>query len=368
MRRYFVTGASGYIGSKLVEILLERGDFVRGLSRRTRPEIPPGYEKSANLLWNHPHFEYLPGDVTDIEAIRNGMRGCDHVFHMAAYAKNWARDVSIYERVNIEGMRNVFQVALEQKVKRIVWTSSIVTFGPSRPGEIRNESTFPRATESFATDYERTKTLAEIEALSWAAEKNLPLVIVNPTRVYGPGQFSEGNAMAELIADYTSGKAPFLPNRGVNIGNYAFVDDVAFGHLLAMEHGRIAERYILGGENVTLRELYEHVDFVSGKKHLKIPLLKFGPFVFSYMQYYRARIFGVYPRITPGWIRTFVDDWAFSCEKAKTELGYAPRPLREGLDITWKWLSRMKNNARQTLTFRIHKPHGNQDCNHVPEQ
>ena len=338
METVFVTGATGFIGSKLVEILLERGYFVRGFCRPRTLSNPPDREAILRKLENHPNFQFVYGDITDPESLRQGMQGCDFVFHLAAYAKNWSPDPAIYTHLNVDAMRSVFQIAKELQVRKIVWTSTIVTFGPTKPGEIRNESSSPRLRDTYFTEYEKTKAIAEQEALRWAKE-GLPLVIVNPTRVYGPGLLSEGNAVAQLILDYVKGKAPFLPNRGINVGNYAFVDDVALGHLLALEKGRLGERYILGGENASLREFLKLVDEVSGKRHCKLPLLKIGPLLFSWVQEKRAKWFGVYPRITPGWVRTFMADWAYSCEKAKQELGYAPISLREGLEKTWNWLT-----------------------------
>ncbi len=336
MKTIFVTGATGFIGSKLVEILLQRGFCVRGFSRQQNGSMSPDRVAVLERLGEQPNFQFVPGDISDPESLRRGMEGCDLVFHLAAYAKNWSPDPSVFTRLNVEATQNVFQVAREFQVQKIVWTSTIVTLGPSEPGEIRDENSPPRLVDHYFTEYEETKAAAEREALR-QAQDGLPLVIVNPTRVYGPGLMSEGNAATRLVLDYVRGKAPFLPNRGINVGNYGLVDDVALGHLLAMEKGRIGERYILGGENVSYRELLNLIDEVSGRKRWKFPLLKPGPLLFSWFQKKKAEIFGVYPRITPGWVRTFLVDWAYSCEKAKAELGYTPVPLRQGLQITWEW-------------------------------
>jgi len=168
------------------------------------------------------------------------------------------------------------------------------------------------------------------------------VVIVNPTRVYGPGHLTEGNAMSILIDDYDRGREPVLLNRGVNVGNYVLVDDVVQGHLLAMERGRVGERYILGGENASLREVFRTIDRVSGRRHFQLPLLGVGPMVYAYFLQKRAEWFGVYPRITPGWVRTFIVDWAYSCDKARHELGYDPTPLEPGIRMTYEWLLRLR--------------------------
>lgn len=331
----FVTGASGFIGTSLVRQLLTAGYRVRGMSRKP-PVFPPGYEGAKDELWDNPKFEYFQGDISDHNSLRRGIDGCDYVIHLAGYAKNYSKDPSVFYRINVDGMKNVFAVAKEKNVKKIVWTSSIVTFGPTRKGEIADES-YPRITDRYLTEYEESKSLAEKEAQAWL-DNGLPLVIVNPTRVYGPGQLSEGNALAMLIDDYDHGRFPFLVNRGVNVGNYVLVDDVARGHILALEKGRIGQKYILGAENASLKEFLDLISEVTGKKHFRITLWKFWPMVVGYIFLWSARLFDIYPRITPGWVRTFIVDWAYSCDKAKRELGYAPVSLRDGLTMTCNWL------------------------------
>ena len=199
----------------------------------------------------------------------------------------------------------------------------------------------PGSPSAYFTEYEATKVAAEREVLALAAE-GFPVVIVNPTRVYGPGHLTEGNALSRLIDDYDCGRVPVLLNRGVNVGNYVLVDDVVAGHLLAMERGRPGERYILGGENVSLKEFFRTIDRVSGKRHLQLPILGFSPLAFAWFQQKRAEWFGVYPRITPGWVKTFLVNWAYSSEKAERELGYVRTPLEQGIRVTYDWLLRTR--------------------------
>lgn len=139
---------------------------------------------------------------------------------------------------------------------------------------------------------------------------------------------------------------PILLNGGVNIGNYVLVDDVVLGHVRAMEYGRVGERYILGGENVTLREFFRMIDRVSGKSHFQFPLWRLAPLTFAWLQKKRAQWFGVYPTITPGWVRTFLVDWAYQSAKAARELGHYPTPLEDGLRTTYAWLQRVRREAR----------------------
>jgi len=322
-KKVFVTGSTGFIGSALIAKLLERGFSVRALKRNVPTEVQP-------------NLEYISGDITDKESLRNGMSGCGYVFHLAAYAKNWAADPQTYTKVNIEGTKNVFSVAQEQNVERIVWTSTIVTLGSTPPGVVGNEQML-RQTERCFTEHERTKTVMEREAAEWV-KNGLPLVIVNPTRVFGPGLQSESNSVTRLIDQYRRGLFPILLNWGVNIGNYGFIDDIAEGHLLAMERGKIGERYILGGENVTLEGFFQMVDKTDGKKRFQLKILWVIPMLVAHYLALQAKCLGIYPSITPGWVRTFLVDWAFSTEKAERELGYRVTPFEEAIRRTCQWL------------------------------
>ena len=342
--RILVTGASGFIGSRLVQSLIDRGHHVRALSRSDNPPPPPGFSSNGKGPLDHERVEIARGDVTDRESIFRAVDGCDYVFHLAACAKNWTPNPRKFFDVNVGGMRNVFDASRAAAVKRIVWTSTIVTLGPTRPNEVGDES-MPRTTDECFTTYEASKVEAEEEAMRYA-QGGLPVVIVNPTRVYGPGHLTEANTLAQLIDSYDRGKMMVLINRGINVGNYVLVDDVVEGHILAMEKGRFGQRYILGGENVSLKEFFSTIDRVSNKRHIHIPLLKFGPLVYSHFQEKRARWFGTYPVITPGWLKSFLIDWAFDCHKARDELGYQQTSLADGIRITLDWLERVRRERK----------------------
>jgi len=329
-KKVFVTGSTGFIGSALIEKLLERGFTVRALKRNVPTEAQP-------------NLEYISGDITDKESLRAGMSGCCYVFHLAAYAKNWAADPQTYTQVNIEGTKNVFAIAQELNVERVVWTSTIVTFGPTPSGVVGNEQ-MPRQTEQCFTEYERTKTVMEREAAGWV-ENGLPLVIVNPTRVFGPGLQSESNSVTRLIDQYRRGQFPILINRGRNIGNYGYIDDVVEGHILAMERGKVGERYILGGENATLAGLFQTVDRVDSKKRFQLKILWVIPMLIAYYLELQAKSLGIYPSITPGWVQTFLVDWAFSTEKAERELGYRITPFEEAIRRTCRWLEERQDTG-----------------------
>ncbi|GHT23792.1 NAD-dependent dehydratase [Planctomycetales bacterium] len=330
-KKVFVTGGTGFIGSILIEKLLKRGFSVRALTRRPLT--------SAN-----PNLEYVPGDIHDLPSIEQGIAGCRYAFHLAAYAKNWAQDRNTFVKFNITGTRHVFTAARKAGIEKIVWTSTIVTLGPTPKGVVGNED-MPRQTQQYLTEYERTKTQMENGAQDWIAD-GLPLVITNPTRVFGPGVMSESNSVTRLIDGYRRGRFPFLLNWGRNIGNYGFVDDVADGLILAMEKGTIGDRYILGGENVSLKQLFDKIAEIDGKKHFQIKMFYLTPLLVAKFFEVQAKLTGFYPPVTPGWVRTFIVDWAFSCDKAKRELGYNPISFEKALTKTCNWLDSLKTNKK----------------------
>ena len=327
---FFVTGATGFIGGKLVGELTRCGHSVHALVRPA----------SSRDRLDGERITTVEGDIRDRDSLLRAMEGCAAVFHLAAYARNWARDPRTFFELNVEGTRNVLGAARAAGVERVVLTSTMVTFGPTPPGVVGDES-MPRITSRFFTEYEESKTVAEREALEVASD-GLPVVVVNPTRVYGPGKLTEGNSVTVMIDLYDRGRFPVLLAGGVNVANYAFVDDQVRGHILAMGKGRVGERYILGGENVSLRQLFDLVDGVTGKRHLRCSLPVRLAMAYGRLEKRKAEWLGLYPRITPGWVETFLQDWAYSSAKAERELGYTITPLQEGIRLTCEWLHRRR--------------------------
>ncbi|MDO4558566.1 MAG: NAD-dependent epimerase/dehydratase family protein [Planctomycetia bacterium] len=349
MGTFLVTGATGFIGSRLVAALSLRGDRVRALQRRGKgwtPSPPPGmgWESPESDPLRAPQVEWWYGDITAPDSLRRAAQGCDGIFHLAASAKNYDPDPTMFHRMNVGGLRNVLDAAETVGVGRVVWSSSCVTLGPTRPGQVLTENE-PRITEICFNEYERTKVEAEGVATEFV-RRGVPVVIVNPTRVFGPGYLTESNSVTILIDEYSRWMMPFLPRFGRCVGNWVFVEDVVRGMIAAMEKGRIGQRYLLGGDNATLAEFFGFVDQASGKRHLRIPLGTYIPLGFSYLQLGLARTFGIYPRITPGWIRMFCAHAAYRCDKAKEELGYLYTPVQEAVRITWEWILRTRAERR----------------------
>jgi nucleoside-diphosphate-sugar epimerase len=268
------------------------------------------------------------------------MAGCAQVYHLAGYAKNWARDPQTYFDTNVEGLRNVLDAALKLDVERVVSTSTMLSFGPTKPGTIADEAT-PRLTPQFTTHYEASKVAGEAVAIDYAS-RGLPVVIVNPGRVFGPGHLNEGNSISLVIDMYDRGKMPVLLG-GHHVGNWVFVQDVVEGHIQAMQRGRSGEKYILGGENLSLKQFLEIVDRVSCHRHFQVTIRRPAGMAYAWFQQLRAQWFGVYPQITPDWVRVFLSDWAFSSAKAERELGYRITPVQEAVRRTYQWILRLRS-------------------------
>lgn len=328
-----VTGATGFIGTHVAKQLAARGESLHVLCRATADLTP---------LQGLP-VTVFRGDILDRASVAACMEGCDRVFHLAAYARNWAKDGSTFSRINVGAVTNILESAREQSVKKVVFTSTNLTMSTTT-GSLADEST-PRTTELF-TDYEVSKTLAEKTAREYA-EKGVNVVIVNPSRVFGPGLLSEGNSTTIMIKMYLEGKFRTILGSGNAVGNWAYVDDVARGHLLAMEHGRAGERYLLGGDNASFNEFFRMLAEVSGTKKLLFHVPAAVAFALAHTEVFRGRISSHHPLISPGWVRIFLHDWAHSTEKSRSELGYSVTPLREALDKTVRWIREQERTTHQ---------------------
>ena len=322
-KKIFITGGTGFIGQKLAKRLAGEGHRVVALIRSKG--------KAKDL--EHDNISFVEGDLFNIGALEVGMHEADEVYHLAAFASVWAKD-DTFAKVNIDGTLNILNAAKKKGVKKVLVTSTAGVIGPAIDGPV-NEDT-PRQVDFF-TDYESTKYESELKIKEYVSQGQ-HVVIVNPTRVYGPGPLNVSNSVTKLIKQYTEGKWKFIPGDGMSTGNYVFVDDVINGHILAMEKGRAGERYLLAGEDATYHELFDTIAAIGGKKYklYKMPLgvlLTFGR-----LQLFLAETFGRQPLITPGWVRKYLYKWSVSSAKAEKELGYQPTKLKDGVEQTVKWL------------------------------
>jgi len=321
-----LTGATGFLGGMLARKLVERGDRVRAFVRATADR------DALDRLG----VECVPGDVTDRESVAAAVKGCDRVFHSAAIVRTWVRDRADFERVNVAGTRNVIEEALEAGATRIVYTSTFLVLKPSE--QPANEETRADETE-VQTDYARSKWLAR-RVVEGLAAGGAPVVMCFPGIIFGPGKLTEGNLLVNWILRFARGTFPGYLGKGDRLWNFAFVEDVARGHLLADEKGGPGRSYVLGGENASIRSVMETVAELAGTrlptKHVSYGLAKFVGF----LQLLRASLTGHEPEVTPGVVETFRNHWALDSSRAKSELGYRPTPLREALERTVAWLRR----------------------------
>lgn len=325
--KYLITGATGFIGTQLARKLAGDGHTVHALYRSDA--------KAAGLTGQG--IELFKGDLQDRASLDKAARGCAGVFHVAAFAKPWAKNPQTFYRLNVEGALNVFKAARYAGVSKIVFTSTAGVINPSN-GTPSDEST--RRELSHFTDYERSKAKAE-EAAAKLSREGMNIVTVNPTRVYGPGLLSDSNGVTRMVKLYLEGKFKLLPGNGQSIGNYVFIDDVVDGHVLAMQNGKPGERYILGGDNVSFIEFFNLLSDLTGQDtrlyKVPIPMMKLAAKVMEM----RANLTGTPPILTPPWVKKYLYNWELSSEKAQRELGYQPVPIDVGLSKTVDWILKM---------------------------
>ena len=315
-----VTGASGFVGSAIAGVLRAAGCSVRVL---VRPSSSRG-----NIS---PLDEVYEGDITDRSSLATALKGVRFVFHAAADYRLWARDPDEILRNNVEGARLVMEEALRAGVERIVYTSSVATLKLAE-GVPATESD-PLSENEAIGAYKRSKVVAERLVETMARRDGLPAVIVNPSTPIGPRDVKP-TPTGRVIVEAASGRVPAFVDTGLNL---VHVDDVAAGHLAALERGRVGERYILGGENVLLSAMLADIARIVGRRPptLRAPRALIYPV--AYAAEFLARFSGREPFITVDGLRMSGKYMFFDDAKARRELGYVSRPYREGLSDAVAW-------------------------------
>lgn len=314
-----VTGASGFIGGAVVKRLRAEGVAVRALVRRSSPRdnIPPD-------------CEVLEGDVTDRESVRRAMAGVSALFHLAANYRLWAPDPEPVMRVNVAGTEIVMREALRAGVARVVHTSSVATLdSESTPCTESNRLAPERAIGA----YKLSKILSERLVERMVADEGLPAVIVCPSAPLGAGDLRP-TPTGRIVFEAMRGGMPAYVDTGLNI---VHVDDVAAGHVAAMKIGKIGERYILGGENLTLRDLLIEISRVTGRRPpmMKLPRWPLAPL--AYANEFVAHIAGSEPFLNRESLRMSAERMFFDDSKARRVLGYKTRPTADAVAdaVTW---------------------------------
>ena len=318
----FVTGASGFVGSAVARALLAAGYRVRALVRRTSPR--------SNL--DVEGLQVAEGDMLDERAVARAVAEARYVFHVAADYRLWAPDPGEIVHNNVEGTRIVLRAAQAAGVERIVYTSSVATLRLNPDGVPADESEMLSQDRAIGA-YKRSKVAAESLALQMASREGLPLVIVNPSTPIGPRDVRP-TPTGRIIVEAASGRMPAFVDTGLNL---VHVDDVAGGHLLALQRGRIGQRYILGGENVTLARMLEMIAGLVGRRAPRVRLPRRAIYPIAFASEVIARFTGREPFATLDGLRMAKYRMFFTSAKAQSELGYTARPVIEALKDAIAW-------------------------------
>lgn len=328
----FITGATGYIGERLALYLADCGNIVHALVRC--PE--------SKQRLHHRNIKIFCGDLSDQKSIERAIMSCEQVYHIAAFARLWHPDPGICDRVNVEGTNNVIMAARNTtSVKKIVFTSTAGVLGAAKNGELIDERV--RNAGGLMTEYERSKARAEALVQTYV-RNGMHIVIVNPTRVYGPGLRTQSNAVTGLIDKYLKGMPLVMPGAGTYVTNWAYVDDVVRGHIQAMRYGQPGERYILGGDNASYEELFELIRRLSGKYRPIVALPEFVIMAIARLSDLWTHMTGRAPLITRTYARKLLCNCPMDTSKAKNALKYDHTPLSEGIARTISWL---RKNSEQ---------------------
>jgi len=318
----FVTAASGFVGSALARALAAKGIALRLAVRPTSRR-----ENLEGLA-----ADIVIADMRDGAAMAKAIRGARWLFHVAADYRLWARDPSEIVRNNLEGTRAVMQAALDAGVERVVYTSSVATLKPHGDGTQADE-TSRHTEESVIGAYKKSKLVAERLVERMVAEDGLPAVIVNPSTPVGPRDIKP-TPTGRIIVEAALGRIPAFVDTGLNL---VHVDDVADGHLLALERGRIGESYILGGQDVSFRDAVGAIAELTGRRAPRIGLPRAPLFPLAYAAEAVARLTGKEPFITVDALKMAKYRMFFTSAKAERELGYRARPYRQALVDALAW-------------------------------
>jgi dihydroflavonol-4-reductase len=317
-----VTGASGCVGAAVAAVLRREGYGVRVLVRASSPR--------TNI---DAADQVFVGDMRDRASVAAALRGARYLIHTAADYRLWAPSPADIVSANVDGTRIVMEEALAAGVERVVYTSSVATFD-LRDGGIADE-TRKLPADAAVGAYKRSKVMAE-DVVTEMAANGLPAVIVNPSTPIGPRDVRP-TPTGRIIVEAGSGRMPAFVDTGLN---FVHVDDVAEGHLAALRRGQIGERYILGGENVTLRQMLTEIAWITGRRPPLMRLPRAAVYPFAYGAEFAARFTGREPFATLDGLRMARYHMHFDDAKARRELGYSSRPYRDGLFEAIDWFSR----------------------------
>lgn len=319
-----VTGASGFLGGHVARLLVERGERVRLLVRHTGAGHPANLQSIGAA-------EIVEGDLRDPVAVGRAVQGVDIVYHVAADYRLWARDPQEIYDSNVNGTRNILEAAGHAAVSKVVYTSTVGTIAVPKGESLPDESNRTSLGEMIG-HYKRSKWLAEQEALQ-AARKGLPVVIVNPTSPVGPGD-AKPTPTGRIIVDFLNGRMPAYVDSGLN---FVAVEDAAAGHLLAAERGQIGQRYLLGGENLTLKQVLASLASISGRKAPRVRIPHAAALGAAYCEAAISGLLGREPRIPLEGVRMARHKMFVNCDRARRELCFAAGAVGAAFERAVRW-------------------------------
>jgi len=320
--RVLVTGATGFIGGNVARKLIEAGFEVNALIR-----------KGSNTL----NIKELPlniftGDLRNKASLKRAVKGCKGLFHIAASYSFWSSNPGEFYEINVEGTKNIIKAAVEEGVCRIVYTSSESTIKVAGNGRLGNEDELNNLND-LAGDYKKSKLMAEKEVLRFC-KNNYPIIIVNPTTPIGPGDVKP-TPTGRIVLDFLNGKMPAYVNTGLNIID---VEDVAEGHILAFEKGKIGERYLLGNKNLTLKQMLEIIAGIENIKPPKVQIPLWLAMTAAYIdEFISGKILRRYPGIPLAAVKTAYKFRHFDCSKAVIRLGLPQTPVESAFEKSINW-------------------------------
>ncbi len=316
-----LTGATGYIGHQLAVKLAERNFEVHALVR----------DLNSDKIPVHDNIKPFKGDICDPESIQKAIVDCDYVFHAAAFTDMKSNRISSFYNTNVTGTTNVLKASLDEKIKKVIYTSTLSVFGPSLYHVPITEEQ-PRLA-SYANDYELTKKMSEEEVIKFV-EKGLNCTILNVSRVYGPGLKTFSNGVNTIISKIMNDKVLYVPSKLDVEANYVYIDDVVNAEILAMENGKTGEKYIIGGENIDYEGLFRKIKTLSNSD-ISIIELNYS-FIKSAIGFISNlnRLLGLDPPLTPKVLDSLFTNRSASSQKAITNLNYQITSLNRGLEQT----------------------------------
>ena len=320
--KILVTGASGFVGSAVTRKLVDAGFSVRALVRGTSPR-----KHLAGL-----DLDFFEGDLRDRKSVARAIAGMRYVFHVAADYRLWARDPSEIFASNVEGTRILMEEAMRAGVERVIYTSSVATIALRSDGMSADETTPLREDQGIGA-YKRSKIAAERLVEAMVAERGLAAVIVNPSTPIGPGDVRP-TPTGRIIIEAAKGRIPAFINTGLNL---VHVDDVASGHLAALHHGKIGERYILGGQDVLFSQMLRDIAGLVGRRAARVRLPWRALIPVAYVAEAVANITGREPFATLDGVHMAKHRMFFVSTKAEQELGYRARRYNEGVEDAVRW-------------------------------